>query len=60
MAVCQKPHKLGVGMVVCRQDKLHKDYTSNTIPISCFTHDIVQWALLGDHWEQHCEAKQMM
>ena len=28
--LCQKPQKLGVGM--CRQDMLYKDYTSNPIP----------------------------
>ena len=29
-----KLQKLGVGMAMCRQDMLYKDYTSNPIPIS--------------------------
>ena len=27
---------IGVGMAVCRQDMLYKDYTSNPIPTSFF------------------------
>ena len=35
---CQK---LGVGMAMCRQGKLHKDYTSNPIPTSFLFHNAV-------------------
>ena len=28
----KKPQKLGIGMAVCRQDRVNKDYTSNPIP----------------------------
>ena len=38
---CQKPQKVGVGMTMCRQGKLHKDYTSDPIPTS-FIHYVVR------------------
>ena len=31
-----KLQKLGVGMEVCRQDMLYKDYTTNPIPTSFY------------------------
>ena len=40
MAVPTKLH-VGVGMAVCRQDILYKDYTSNPIPTSFFLPEIV-------------------
>ena len=36
-----KTTETSIGMVVCRQDRVYKDYTSNPIPTSFF-HVIVQ------------------
>ena len=45
MAVPNTTEKLGVGMAVCRQDMLYKDYTSNLIPTSFF---LFQTAILNN------------
>ena len=36
-----KLQKLGVGMAVCREDMLYKDYTTNPIPTSFFGGSII-------------------
>ena len=40
-----KTTELGVGMAVCRQDMLYKDYTSNPIPTSFFIPDMILQAM---------------
>ena len=40
----------------CRHDML---YTSNPIPTSFLTPDIILWAMLWDYWEEHFETKNM-
>ena len=47
-----KSQQLGVGMAVCRQDMLYKDYTSNPIPISFFIPEIILQVMLQDYWEE--------
>ena len=53
---CQKLQKLGVGMAVCREDMLYKDYTTNyttnLIPTSFFISEIILRVLLQDYWEE--------
>ena len=51
MAV-QKLQKLGVGMAVCREDMLYKDYTTNPIPTSFFISEIILQVMLQDYWEE--------
>ena len=47
-----KSQQLGIGMAVCRQDMLYKDYTSNPIPISLFIPEIILRVMLQDYWEE--------
>ena len=47
-----KLQKLGVGMAVCRQDMLYKDYTTNPIPTSFFIAEIILRVMLQDYWEE--------
>ena len=49
---CQKLQKLGVGMAVCRDDMLYKDYTTNPIPTSFFISEIILRVMLQDYWEE--------
>ena len=41
-----------VGMAVCRQDMLYKDYTTTPIPTSFFISEIIQQVMLRDYWEE--------
>ena len=50
---CQKLQKLGVGMAVCRQDMLYKDYTTNPIPTSFLLAQKLLYLIISLHNSQN-------
>ena len=54
---CQKPQKLGVGMAVCRQNRLYTTQVTPSLHLF-YMHDIL-WQAIQDmyYWEQHCTVK---